>query len=126
MATTMQPKDPPRMRKCGTMEVHHHLLERFPEYRTRLASLEGATRMRLATRFEFRQAGPTRIPVVVHVVYRTDAENISKTQIDSQIDVLNKDYSASNSDRTKTPDVWKGLAANASIQFLLALSLIHI
>lgn len=36
------------------------------------------------------------IPVVVNVVYNTSAENITDGQVKSQIDVLNKDYNATN------------------------------
>ena len=60
------------------------------------------------------------IPVVVHVVYKTDEENISDEQIQSQIDVLNKDYRATNPDRDDVPDPWTGLAADPNIQFALA------
>jgi hypothetical protein len=60
------------------------------------------------------------IPVVVHVVYRTRAENISRDQIRSQIAVLNRDFQAKNRDRKQTPEVWKGLVANARIRFALA------
>jgi tRNA1(Val) A37 N6-methylase TrmN6 len=35
---------------------------------------------------------------IVNVLYRTAAENISDAQIQSQIDVLNDDFNATNSD----------------------------
>ena len=38
--------------------------------------------------------GVLEIPVVFNVLYRTTAENISQSQIQSQIDVLNKDFNA--------------------------------
>src|SRR3954447_9229434 len=78
---------PPR-RKCAAMQVHNRLLEQDPGFRQRQGDLEHATRNRLASPTAFRVAGPAKIPVVVHVVYRTDAENISKDQIESQIKVL--------------------------------------
>ncbi len=108
---------PPR-RQCGTMQVHNALLERSPEYRARLATLESATRSRL-TRSE-RVPQTVTIPVVVHVVHRTEAENISKAQIDSQIVALNKDFRATNSDKGNTPAAWRGLVADAGIEFVLA------
>ena len=37
------------------------------------------------------------IPVVVHVLYNTSDQNIPDAQILSQIDILNHDYTASNS-----------------------------
>jgi hypothetical protein len=111
---------PPRVRNCATMEVYFHLLERHPQFRLRLGNLENATRARLTTPFAFRRAGPVTIDVVVHVVYRTDAENISNAQVESQIAVLNRDYSATNPDKARTPSIWAGLASNSNIEFALA------
>ncbi|WP_398467904.1 zinc metalloprotease, partial [Tardiphaga sp.] len=54
------------------------------------------------------------------VVHHTAVQKISKAQIDSQIDVLNKDYSAKNPDQANIPQIWKGLAADPRIQFALA------
>jgi len=102
------------------MQVHNRLLEQDPGFRQRQGDLEHATRNRLASPTAFRVAGPAKIPVVVHVVYRTDAENISKDQIESQIKVLNQDYSAANSDKNKVPAVWAGLVTDVGIQFALA------
>ncbi|MCY7409075.1 MAG: hypothetical protein LH473_02290, partial [Chitinophagales bacterium] len=36
------------------------------------------------------------IPVVVHVIWKTQAQKISETQVNSQIDVLNEDYNRLN------------------------------
>jgi len=66
------------------------------------------------------RAGITQIPVVVHVVYSNAAGNIADAQIQSQIDVLNRDYRANNPDRSNVPGVWSGLIADARIQFVLA------
>jgi tRNA1(Val) A37 N6-methylase TrmN6 len=47
--------------------------------------------------------GKIEIPVIVNVLYRTAAENISDAQIQSQIDVLNDDFNATNSDFNSVP-----------------------
>ena len=60
------------------------------------------------------------IPTVVHVVYRTERQNISNAQIDSQIRILNADFRKKNADRTKVPDVFEPLHADCRIQFRLA------
>lgn len=69
-------------------------------------------------------AGATRevitIPVVVHVIYKTASQNISDEQIQSQIDVLNEDFSLSNPDTSKIPEAFRSLVANSQIQFCLA------
>jgi hypothetical protein len=46
------------------------------------------------------------IPVVVHIVYRTTAENISDAQVQSQIDVLNEDFRRLNADAVNTPSLF--------------------
>jgi len=63
---------------------------------------------------------PTTIPVVVHVVYDKAAENVSRAQIKSQIDALNRDYRANNPDRSKVPGVWQGMVGDAKVRFALA------
>ena len=84
----------PRLRRCGTMSVHHRLLERDPGFRQRQIALEHACARRMARR-EFRLAGaPITVPTVVHIVYNTSAENVSDSQVRSQIRVLNQDYVA--------------------------------
>ena len=64
--------------------------------------------------------GCTQIPVVVHVVYKTAAQNISQAQIDSQMDVLNRDFRKKNSDISTVPAPFAPLAGDARIEFKLA------
>lgn len=61
-----------------------------------------------------------QIPVVVHVLWNNGGQNVSDAQILSQIDVLSKDYSGQNSDRTKIPSYFSALAADCGISFALA------
>ncbi len=56
------------------------------------------------------------IPVVVHVVYKTNAQNISDAQIQTQIDVLNEDFRRLNADANNT---WSQ-AADTEIEFCMA------
>jgi len=60
------------------------------------------------------------IPVVVHVVYKNAAENISDAQINSQIDALNRDYRKLNVDFASLPAVFQPLGADMNISFCLA------
>ncbi len=60
------------------------------------------------------------IPVVVHVVYRTQAENLTDAQIRSQIDVLNEDYRMTNDDAADVPSVWASVKTDTEIEFCLA------
>ena len=60
------------------------------------------------------------IPVVVHVVYKNNTENISDAQIQSQIDVLNEDFSRTNQDAVNTPFDFLPFSADMQIEFCLA------
>jgi hypothetical protein len=63
--------------------------------------------------------GKIIIPVVVHVVYRTSAQNISDAQVQSQIDVLNEDFNNTNPDNTKVPEDFKDEQTNVGVSFVL-------
>ncbi|HZH95785.1 MAG TPA: M43 family zinc metalloprotease [Flavisolibacter sp.] len=63
-----------------------------------------------------------RIPVVIHVLYNGEAQNVSEAQIRSGIDALNRDFRKRNSDTANTPWRFKGLAADVEIEFALATS----
>jgi hypothetical protein len=60
------------------------------------------------------------IPVVVHVVYNAAAENISDAQVQSQIDVLNKDFRKLNAETASIPAGFLNTAADVEINFCLA------
>ena len=111
---------PPKRRQCGAMAAHFRLLEMDPGFRQRQLNLESAVARRMVTGTVALKGGPTTIPVVVHVVFNTAAENISDAQIKSQIAALNKDYRATNPDKSKVPAVWKGLVTDVNVQFALA------
>jgi hypothetical protein len=64
--------------------------------------------------------GIINIPVVVHIIYNTAQQNISEAQVASQIEVLNKDYSATNDDRKNIPSYYASLAGAAGFKFQLA------
>ncbi len=57
------------------------------------------------------------IPVVFHIVYRDSVEMVSLDDIYSQIDVLNEDFNAKNSDIVNVPEPFKKHIASANIKF---------
>ncbi|MEM1220817.1 MAG: zinc-dependent metalloprotease [Bacteroidota bacterium] len=63
---------------------------------------------------------PIVIPVVIHVVYRLDEENISDEQIFSQLDVLNSDYRALNESLSIIPESFQDVIADMEVEFCLA------
>jgi hypothetical protein len=60
------------------------------------------------------------IPVVVHVVYSTPEQNISDAQVQSQIDVLNEDFTASNPDYNNYDAGYTAVKGDAGIRFCVA------
>lgn len=65
-----------------------------------------------------------RIPIIVHIIHNGEpigeGSNISTAQVYGQIEILNEDFNFRNSDKDKTLDVFKDVAANPSIEFVLA------
>jgi Pregnancy-associated plasma protein-A/Repeat of unknown function (DUF346) len=110
----------PRRRTCGTMDVHRRLLSRDPAYARARAEIENHARLYEHGAQAAARAGVTRIPLVVHVVWNTAAQNISDAQVASQIDVLNRDYRRSNPDVSGTPAPFQPLTADARVEFFLA------
>jgi Pregnancy-associated plasma protein-A/Secretion system C-terminal sorting domain len=60
------------------------------------------------------------VPVVFHILYNSNAQNVSDQQVLSQLKVLNNDYRRLNSDTINTPAAFKSIAADTRIIFCLA------
>ncbi|RMG71443.1 MAG: T9SS C-terminal target domain-containing protein [Bacteroidetes bacterium] len=103
-------------RNCGTMDHLHELEQQDPGLTQRMQAIEAFTQRFVQQPDGDQARAVIRIPVVVHVVYRTATENISDAQIQSQIDVLNEDFRRLNADADNT---WPQ-AADAEIEFCLA------
>lgn len=104
-------------RKCASQDVLEAQLRAYPTLMIRMNEIEAFTKNALLTKRLVN--GKVVIPVVVNVLYRTAAENISDAQIQSQIDVLNKDFTATNTDFSSTPSEFASVAANIGITFEL-------
>jgi hypothetical protein len=114
------PTRPPKRRQCGTPTAHERLLEMHPSFRVRQAAIERQTDRWIALAGRRARSGTLTIPVVVHVVWRTAAENISVAQIRSQIAALNRDFGLTNLDRSSVPTPWTSLVGKARVKFALA------
>ena len=121
LGTTWASAQAPQKRNCGTMEAQARLEAENPELKAKQAEIEAQTSRYIAGMAAGRvEAGAVTIPVVVHVVYRLAAQNISDAQILSQINTLNADYSKTNADASLIPSLFAPLAANSGIAFCLA------
>ena len=104
-------------RGCASQEVLAAQMKADPSLALRMNKIEAFTEKAMLNGRLVN--GKVEIPVVVNVLYRTAAENISLAQIQSQIDVLNKDFNALNSDYSSVPTLFSGVKANVGITFVL-------
>lgn len=106
--------------KCGTSIYAEKLSAKYKDYSKARSKVNKETEDWIKENYHDQIKTIIKIPVVVHVVWRTNTENISDVQIFSQIDILNKDYRRQNIDTINTPNVWKNIAADCEIEFCLA------
>ena len=106
--------------RCATEVYSNILKEKYPEYKIARSKVNMQTENWINNHPNNSQKTIITVPVVVHVVWNTNAENISDAQIFSQIDVLNEDFRRTNVDVINTPSVWQGIAADCEIDFCLA------
>ncbi|WP_197036159.1 zinc metalloprotease [Fischerella sp. PCC 9605] len=108
----------PQRRTCGTMILHEKLMETSLTYRQNRLNIENASRDFETRAIEIENV--ITIPVVVHVVYNIDIQNISDAQIESQIRILNEDFRMKNADISSVPQPFKDFVADPKIEFQLA------
>ncbi len=60
------------------------------------------------------------IPIVIHIVWKNPEENLSDAQIQSQLEVLNRDFRAKNIEISGVPSVFKPAIADVELEFCLA------
>ncbi|HYE54615.1 MAG TPA: zinc metalloprotease [Chitinophagaceae bacterium] len=107
-------------RHCAAQLVLEQQLAADPDMRSRRQALEESTRRFIESKDARLVNGVLEIPVIVNVIYRTAAENISQAQIQSQIDVLNEDFGNTNADRFNVPLEFQDEQATVGIRFVLA------
>jgi Pregnancy-associated plasma protein-A len=109
-------------RGCASMDVLEENMKEDPSLKNKMDDIE-----KQAKDFEKKikggrvgATGTLTIPVVVNVLYSNANENISAAQIQSQIDVLNRDFSATNTDLGLVPSAFSSVVSNFEIQFTLS------
>lgn len=106
-------------RTCAAEEVLAQQLLENPAMQQEIKRIEEHTRQ-FAESGSANERAVITIPVVVHVVYYNNAQNISDAEILSQIDVLNDDFRRTNADAGNTPSGFLGVAADCEINFCMA------
>lgn len=105
-------------KRCGTDELNFNRLQQNPS----LIQLRQQQELELqkATISSSKKRINLTIPVVVHVIYNTDVENISDEQVLSQIEALNRDFNNLNADSLNSDHAFYPLVGNIGIKFELA------
>lgn len=98
---------------CGTIDTKENK-EQFEQWLKRQVELnKRSPNQRI-------RSSPYKIQVVVHVIYTGAETNIPDAQIESQLDVLNKDFNRLNLDAASTPAEFQSVASGLAIEFSLA------
>ncbi|MCB9285066.1 MAG: T9SS type A sorting domain-containing protein [Lewinellaceae bacterium] len=115
MGTSQEPPS------CGADLYRDWYRQQYPELQEQAAEWQESM-AQWAARYEESLHPRTliTIPVVVHVVYKDEPQNISQEQIESQLEVLNADYRAANSNLDIVPPIFQNLIADVGIEFCLA------
>ncbi|MAW21242.1 MAG: zinc metalloprotease [Flavobacteriales bacterium] len=106
--------------RCGTVMITEQMMLNNPEYALARSKVNTQTKEWIKSHPNHKEETIISIPVVVHVVWKTNTQNISNAQIQSQIDILNQDYRRTNIDAINTPSAWNSIAADVEIEFCLA------
>lgn len=124
LAIGMYAKESPTGKKrCHTTEHTAWLESQNPNLRVQRDNDEVKLQQWLQNYTAARSANSNSvivIPVVVHVVYKQNAQNISDAQILSQIDALNEDFARLNADTNNTPVAFRTAASATQFQFCMA------
>jgi len=111
--------------KCYTTELIEKELIENPNYKTEIKKVFKQNKFWISNNNN-KQATIT-IPIVVHVIYRQShanlgiGTNIPNFQIENQIQILNEDYSKTNSEFPNPPrNTFINFAGNPDIKFCLA------
>lgn len=107
--------------KCRAMDILNEKISEDPGLKPKMAAIEKQcqTFVNRCKKEEADHMGTITIPVVVHVIYSNPKEKLTALQIQSQIRVLNKDFSKINTDISKIPEEFKNIASNINVQFNL-------
>lgn len=103
---------------CGSnsKELHNHLKSNPSE----LISLKNQIREFSSSNIGLKNRNKRIIPVVVHVIHDGGKGNISYNQIQDALDVINRDFSAQNSNIENVDPDFSGYIADLNIEFKLA------
>lgn len=107
------------LERCATNNFLEQSLLIHPELVSKRAAFLRNQALRIEKGF-ISNRSISIIPVVVHIVYNSDEQNISAEQVRSQIASINRDFRLKNENVEQANANFKQLAADVTIEFCLA------
>jgi hypothetical protein len=115
--------------RCGTVkyeelrQLKNPKLEKTQQFENWLSNKISQPKLQ-QQRTQGTQTATYVIPVVVHIIHNGEpigtGLNLSDAQVQSQINVMNKDFQRMNNDATNTPTEFLPIAGSLDIEFVLA------
>ncbi len=105
---------------CGQQSAMNKLADQIPAFKQAVQQTFAEAKRNTQTSTTSRSNDLLQVQVVVHVVHNTDVQNISDELIAEQIAILNEDFQSLNADQANARDIYKEIAGNANIEFVLA------
>ncbi|MFN0201962.1 MAG: T9SS type A sorting domain-containing protein [Bacteroidia bacterium] len=106
-------------RTCATMEYNQKKMENDPKFAE--FQKNWTKKMEAISKNPSKTRGVVYvIPTVVHILYKNANEQLSMADVQSQIDILNKDFRKLNADASLIPAGFQPIAADFEIEFCLA------
>jgi len=92
--------------KCGQAQYHEYLRSKDPKFDMKMQQMEDAIQQWITDHpedSEERGSVVWTIPLVVHVVYNNNTENVSDAQVINMVSDINDDFRRTNPDAVNTP-----------------------
>jgi hypothetical protein len=106
------------IRKCGSADAYNQRMAMDPDYKAQSEQLEKYVDKWVSEHPDYEAKTTATIPVVVHIIYKTAAENVSDLRVTEQIAETNADWAGTNTHSMGS--FATSLKANSGIQFCLA------
>lgn len=106
-----------QLHRCSATHRHHQHLDHNPELQIAKEEFLKLVQQRKSDHQKSNEV--VVLPVVVHVIFNTNAQNIDSLQIASQLDVLNEDFRKLNENINIVEGGFVDLAADIQLEFRL-------
>jgi hypothetical protein len=108
--------------RCGFTAHQNYQKAKNPDLAQQIIKDENLLQQRIGDQSQARITNAIyTIPVVVHILYKNNSQNVTDAQIRSQLDVLNEDFGRTNPDAASTPSGFINSASSTNFQFCLAI-----